>query len=57
MSGSSVAEAARLLGVSDEFLIEVLEGHWRPNRQLRKNLGLRTVYAVLKTTSSVRKIW
>jgi hypothetical protein len=56
MSGSSVSESARLLGVSDEYLIEVLEGRWRPNRQLRKKLGLRTVYAIMET-SSVRKIW
>ena len=46
LQGSSVAEAASIIGVPVDQLIGVLEGRWKPSKTIRRMLGLKTVYAL-----------
>ena|ERR1035441_1212324 len=46
LEGRTVTEAASLLEISPVHVRKLLDGHWRPSRQLCRKLGLKTVYTV-----------
>ena len=44
--GCTVADVAKLLDVDEQVVVNVLEGLWRPTKDMVLKLGLKTVYAI-----------
>src|SRR5215831_1503637 len=46
MQGKTVGEAAALLEIPIEQFIRLLEGQWKPSKQICRRMGLKPIYAV-----------
>jgi len=46
MQGKTVGEAAAMLEIPVEQFIRLLEGQWKPSKEICRRMGLKPVYAV-----------
>jgi hypothetical protein len=46
LQGQSVAEAAEGLGLKASDLVRLLNGSWKPSKEICRRMGLRMVYAI-----------
>ena len=46
MQGMTVGEAAAALEIPVEQFIRLLEGQWKPSKEICRRMGLKPVYAV-----------
>lgn len=42
----TVDQVASILGTSPEHAQRLLEGQWRPSKEIRRRMGIKTVYAL-----------
>ena len=52
MQGRTIAEVADHLGVKVMDAIRLLEGSWRPSKEIRRRMGIKTVYAMAEPPST-----
>jgi hypothetical protein len=52
LQGKTIAEAADLLGLPADQFVRLLEGQWRPSKEICRKMGLRVVYAVTDTAAA-----
>lgn len=52
MQGRTVAQVAEHFGIRARDVIRMLEGSWRPSKEICRRLGIRTVYAIAETPAS-----
>jgi hypothetical protein len=53
MRGQSVAEVAEFFGIKPADVIRILEGTWRPSKEICRRMGLKVVYAIADQPGSV----
>jgi hypothetical protein len=44
--GMTIAEAAESLGLPPNQFVRLLEGQWRPSKEICRRMGLKVVYAL-----------
>lgn len=50
MQGRTVAQVAEHLGIRANDVIRMLEGSWRPSKEICRRMGIKTVYAIAEPT-------
>jgi hypothetical protein len=46
MEGKTIPEAAECLGLPPNQFVRLLEGQWRPSKEICRRMGLKIVYAI-----------
>jgi hypothetical protein len=46
MQGRTVGEAAAILEIPVDQFVRLLEGQWKPSKEICRRMGLRPVYAI-----------
>jgi len=49
MQGRTVGEAAAILEIPVDQFVRLLEGQWKPSKDICRRMGLRPVYAIADT--------
>ena len=52
MQGKTIAEAAECLGMAPKQFVRLLNGEWRPSKEICRKMGLKVVYAVTGTVAA-----
>ena len=52
MQGRTVGEAAAILEIPVDQFVRLLEGQWKPSKDICRRMGLRPVYAIADTLRS-----
>lgn len=53
MQGKTIAEAAECLGLVPEQFVRLLEGQWRPSKEICRRMRLKVVYAIANQTAAL----
>jgi hypothetical protein len=51
MQGKTIGEAAACFGLQPNQFVRLLEGQWRPSKEICRRMGLKIVYAISGTSS------
>jgi hypothetical protein len=56
LQGRSVVEVAEYLGIKPGDVLRLLQGQWRPSKEICRRMGLKIVYAIhgAPSTSAIR---
>lgn len=52
MRGRTVAQVADHLGIKAMDVIRLLEGSWRPSKDICRRMGIKTVYAIAEVPAA-----
>jgi hypothetical protein len=55
MQGKTIAEAAESLGMEPKQFVRLLEGQWKPSKEICRRLGLKVVYAIADQPAAAGK--